>query len=462
MDIQATASIAHLPPLDLHFSPFEAAYRAYLGKAVLPVRIALERNDGYISVFDTKNCVGDGSVLLNRQMMTVLLRILLESRGGYRVYIAGNEALAQDLRSVFAWKGSREFDVYRMELIYEHPFEILSVPYEACPAAKVESRAVGKHLDGCRIGFDAGGTDRKVSAVINGESVYSEEVIWHPKEEKDPNYHYEEILSAFRTAASKMPRVDAIGVSSAGVYIRNRAVRASLFGKIPTPYPEEVKNIYLRAGQAIGNVPIEVLNDGDVTALAGLMSIGEGALLGIAMGTSQAGGYVDRQGHITGWLNELAFLPIDMNEHAPREAASGDIGIGSQYFSQDAVIRLAKSAGMDIPENLPIADKLKMVQAQMEAGDARARLVFTSIGCYLGHTLPLYERFYDLKHVLLLGRVMSGAGGDEILRTCQVVLQELYPETYQELHLFLPDEKFRRIGQSVAAASLPQIERIDV
>lgn len=460
MTVPISVEVSHLPPLDPLFVPFEAIYRSYLTSATLPVRIALERNDGYISLFDTRNHVGEGSRDLNLYIMTALLRILLESRGGYRVYIAGNEELAEDLRATFAWKGLREFDVYRMELIYEHPFEVVSLPYAACPQGRIESREVGKHLDGCRIGFDAGGTDRKVSAVIDGEPVYSEEVIWHPKEEKDPTYHYEEILSAFRTAASKMPRVDAIGVSSAGVYIHNRAVRASLFGKIPTPYPDEVKNIYLRAGQAIGNVPIEVLNDGDVTALAGLMSIGEGALLGIAMGTSQAGGYVDRQGHITGWLNELAFLPVDMNENAAREAASGDIGIGSQCFSQDAVIRLAAVAGIDIPKDMPLGEKLKIVQTLMEQGDERAKAVFTSIGCYLGHTLPLYTRFYDLKHVLLLGRVMSGRGGDEILQTCLNVLQQAYPEVYGLLHIFLPDENFRRIGQSVAAASLPQIEGI--
>ncbi|MEG0269758.1 MAG: ROK family protein [Clostridia bacterium] len=449
---------AYFPLLDQGFIPLEICYRQYLKEATMPVRIALERNDGYVSVFDTLNCEGNDCRVRNCEMMTAILRILLESRGGYLVTIAGNEQVADDLRCVFSAKGQRAFDVYRMELIYEHRFEIRAVPYEACPKQRIESRAVGQHLDGCRIGFDAGGTDRKVSAVINGQTVYSEEVIWHPKEAEDPSYHYHEILSAFQTAASKMPTVDAIGISSAGVYVRNRAVRASLFNKIKTPYPEEVKNIYLRAGKAIGNVPIEVLNDGDVTALAGLMATGEGALLGIAMGTSQAGGYVDAKGHITGWLNELAFLPIDCSEYAPIEAASGDAGIGSQYFSQDAVIRLAKTAGLDISTKLSLAEQLHAVQEKMELDDPKAKSVYTSIGCYLGHTLPLYQRFYDLKHVLLLGRVMSGKGGDEILRTCRNVLKAVYPDTFQALHIFVPDENFRRIGQSVAAASLPNIE----
>ena len=37
---------------------------------------------------------------------------------------------------------------------------------------------------------------------------------------EDPEYHFNEIVTAFKTAASKMPRVDAIGVSSAGTFGR--------------------------------------------------------------------------------------------------------------------------------------------------------------------------------------------------------------------------------------------------
>ena len=187
-------------------------------------------------------------------------------------------------------------------------------------------------MDGCRIGFDAGGSDRKVSAVIDGECVYSEEVVWHPKTQADPQYQFEGILDSFRTAASKMPRVDGIGVSSAGVFIGNAPMISSLFIKVPRSRWDEVKTIYDRAAAEIGNVPVVVANDGDVTALAGAMGMDCGSIMGIAMGTSEAVGYVDSEGRITGWLNELAFVPVDAAPDAMIDEWSGDIGCGVKYL----------------------------------------------------------------------------------------------------------------------------------
>ena len=148
------------------------------------------------------------------------------------------------------------------------------------------------------IGFDAGGSDRKVSAVIDGKTVYSEEVVWHPKTEPDPQYHFDGIVEAFRTAASKMPRVDGIGVSSAGVFIGNSPMVSALFLKVPREKRELVKTIYDRAAREIGDVPIVVANDGDVTALAGAMGLECGSVMGMAMGTSEAVGYVDAEGKV--------------------------------------------------------------------------------------------------------------------------------------------------------------------
>ena len=313
-------------------------------------------------------------------------------------------------------------------------------------------------MNGCRIGFDAGGSDRKVSAVIDGVSVYSEEVVWFPKTNADPDYHFQGILDAFRTAASKMPRVDAIGVSSAGVYIDNRAMVASLFLKVPEDeFDAKVKNIYLRAAKELGeNIPIEVANDGDVTALAGAMSLEKNNILGIAMGTSEAAGYVDGDGNITGWLNELAFAPVDLQEDAMVDEWSGDKGCGVKYFSQDSVIKLAPRAGIVLDEALSPAEKLKVVQHEMDMGNKNADNIYLSIGTYLGHTLAYYAMYYEIGDVLLLGRVMSGKGGDIIIAEARRVLDEEYPEV-AAMELHLPDEKIRRVGQSVAAASLPKI-----
>ena len=313
-------------------------------------------------------------------------------------------------------------------------------------------------MTGCRIGFDAGGSDRKVSAVIDGEAVYSEEVVWFPKTNSDPDYHYEGIVAALKSAASHLPRVDAVGVSSAGIFINNRTMSASLFLKVPKDlYDSKVKDIYIRAiTDTFGPIPYCVVNDGDVTALAGAMSLKTNSVLGIAMGTSEAVGFVDANGLITGWLNELAFVPVDANPEAMEDEWSHDIGCGVKYFSQDGVIKLAPRAGIALEEGLSPAEKLKVVQKLMEADDDRAAAVYRSIGVYLAHTLAYYYSLYECHHVLLLGRVMSGKGGDLIIATCRKVLEDEYPEVAGALSLALPDEYFRRVGQSAVAASLPE------
>jgi predicted NBD/HSP70 family sugar kinase len=322
------------------------------------------------------------------------------------------------------------------------------------PAARETGKPLGRNLNGARIGFDLGASDRKVSAVQDGKVVYSEEVVWEPRVQTDPEYHYREIMSALKTAAGKLSQVDAIGGSSAGIFIDNRPMVASLFRGIPPERFGEVKNLFLRIRDELG-VPLEIINDGDVTALAGSMSLEDNGILGIAMGSSEAAGYVDMHGHILGWLNELAFAPVDYSPSAPVEEWSGDMGCGASYFSQQCVFRLAPKAGIEIPTGLTDADRLKFVQEKLEAGHAGAEQIWQSMGVYLGYGLAHYADFYDIKHVLILGRCTSGRGGDLILENAKHVLQTEFPALFERIHIQLPDEKSRRIGQSIAAASLP-------
>ncbi|HQQ40147.1 MAG TPA: ROK family protein, partial [Clostridia bacterium] len=286
-----------------------------------------------------------------------------------------------------------------------------------------------------------------------------EEVVWHPKTTADPRYHFEEIVKAFQTAAEKMPRVDAIGVSSAGVFVGNSPMVSSLFLKVPREQRAFLKDIYNAAARKIGdgNVPIVVANDGDVTALAGAMELKTGAVMGLAMGTSEAVGYVNELGNILGWFNELAFAPVDLSEDALMDEWSGDIGVGCKYFSQDAVIKLAPAAGITLSDGLTPAEKLKEVQKLLEQGWDAAAGIYRTIGAYLAHTLALYEKFYDIRHLLVLGRVVSGEGGKLILSACTEVLKAEYPEIANRVSVILPDEQSRRVGQSVAAASLPVV-----
>jgi predicted NBD/HSP70 family sugar kinase len=356
----------------------------------------------------------------------------------------------------------RSFDYELLgNAIYQRPLTFASCAVEEVPEELEQTQALGRHLDGCRIGFDLGASDLKISSVIDGQAVYSEEIVWEPAVQTDPQYHYDQIVAALRKAASKMPCLDAIGGSSAGVYVNNRPMVASLFRGIPEERYGEIQNMFLRIAAEFG-VPLEVINDGDVTALAGAMSLeGDGplggGLLGIAMGSSQAGGYVDGQGHITGWLNELAFTPVDYGPGAPVEEWSGDRGVGAKYFSQQCVFRLAPKAGILLPTGVTKAEKLRYVQDRLESGHQGAVQIWKSMGIYLGYAIAHYADFYDLGHLLLLGRCTSGSGGSLILQGARQVLESEFPELADGINIQLPDEKSRRVGQSIAAASLPAL-----
>ena len=447
--------VEHLPPLDPEFLPLGVFYRSFLKTASQPFDVAVERSGGQVAVYHTRIHGTEEMFPADAYYIERIIKTLLWMKGGFRVYLAGDERVCDEMKKRYAPGGSRDFDFHYMGNVFEHPFEVLRV--DKVPEEKSISKAIGRHLEGCRIGFDAGGSDRKVSAVIDGESVYSEEVVWFPKTNSDPDYHYEGIVAAFRSAAEHMPRVDAVGISSAGVYIDDRTMSASLFLKVPQDlFDAKVKDIYIRAVKdTFGDVPYAVVNDGDVSALAGAMSLNDNNVLGIAMGTSEAVGYVDAEGNITGWLNELAFVPVDASPNAMEDEWSGDIGCGVKYFSQDSVIKLAPAAGIPLDESLSPAEKLKVVQKRMEEGDPAAAKIYESIGVYLAHSLVLYHDLYGYRYVLLLGRVMSGKGGDLLLETCKKVLAEEYPVENEKIRITLPDEKFRRVGQSVAAASLP-------
>jgi predicted NBD/HSP70 family sugar kinase len=455
------------PPLDAVYRPAYLGHREFLkavdasGKGV-PLKFALERA-GSMSVYSTRT-FPDGHPQSPSGLFYAerTLKFLLWQRGGGKVYVQAPSSVVEHLQTTYAKGGARAFDADFMAKVYERGgFEVLGVDEKSFPRAQEASAPVGRHLEGCRIGFDAGGSDRKVAAVIDGKEVFSCEVVWEPKLKSDPQYHFEGVDDSIRRAAEHLPRIDAIGVSSAGIFIDNKTRVASLFRKVPPDLFEKfIKTLYLDIAKKWGNVPIEVANDGDVTALAGAMSLNVQPVLGIAMGTSQAVGYVDAKGHITGWLNELAFAPVDYADGAPVDVEwSGDRGTGVQYFSQDAVIRLAPQAGIELDPKLSPGDKLKIVQELLKSGDKRPRGIFESIGVYLGYALAQYAEFYDLKHVLILGRVTSGEGGTLILQNAERVLKQEAPHLSGKVSIHLPDEANRRVGQAIAAASLPAIKK---
>ncbi|MCR5694242.1 MAG: ROK family protein [Clostridia bacterium] len=456
-------------PLDKGFRPLALEVRRMKaetkGSNGQDLIIGVERTGGATFVYKTRIFKdGSGHDRRNAKYAERIAKSILWVAGGFRIIVAGSEKVGNYIKKAYTKKGLRSFDVGFFETVYERPFEVVSVSLKDAPKEKKVAGSIGRHLDGCRIGFDAGGSDRKVSAVVNGESVYSEEVVWHPKLQEDPAYHFDGIYDAFRTAASKMPRVDAIGVSTAGVIIDNKPMVSSLFIKVPEELKKKyVQPIYIECAKKLSkelghDIPVEVANDGDVTALAGSMDLGAEGVLGVAMGTSEAGGYVDTDGNVTGQINELAFVPVDYNGKSMVDEWSGDYGCGVKYFSQDAVIKLAPEAGITLDPSKTPAEKLKAVQKLMSENDPAAAKIFETIGIYFGYTIGYYAEFYDINHVLIMGRVTSGKGGELILAKAGEVLKKEFPKLYKKITLHIPDEKSRRVGQSAAAASLPLIK----
>ena len=447
----------HIPILDPGFIPFGVWSEAYLKGADKPLAIAVERDQGKVSVHRTFIHGTPEMAEADYRYVERYVKFLLWSIGGFRVSICGCPEIAKKLKDAYSENGERAFDYDFFFKLYEKHLEIVDLPLEACPETNEQAMPIGGHLDGCRIGFDAGGSDRKVSAVIDGECVYSEEVVWYPKLNEDPTYQFNGIVEALKTAASKMPRVDAIGVSSAGTFIGNAPMISSIFYKVPRSRWDEVKTVFDRAAAEIGDVPCVVANDGDVSALAGAMGLNKGNIMGLAMGTSEAVGYVDKDKNVKGWISELAFAPVDLSPDAMQDEWSTDFGVGCKYFSQDAVIKLAPRAGIELDPELAPAQKLKVVQGLMEADDERAQKIFHDIGVYLAYAVVQYSHFYDIEHLMCMGRVLSGKGGDMILEISNKVLADEFPELAKKCEIIAPDENTRRVGQAVAAASLPEL-----
>jgi predicted NBD/HSP70 family sugar kinase len=449
---------AFVAPLDPGFAPavlFNRSYRESVrvsGKGV-PLVLGLERENGMVSRFETTvRPVADAQTLLYVER---LVKFLLWSRGGWKLHFGGPASIGESIRKTYSPRGARKFDCKMMALAYGREFEISVTNADRVPAERDMEVAAGGHLKGCRIGFDLGASDYKVSAVIDGKAVFTEETPWDPKTKADPGYHYHNISAALHRAAAHMPRVDAIGGSSAGIIVDNEIRVASLLRSIPKKHFAAASRVFKRIAKE-WNVPLVVMNDGDVTALAGALSLKEKGMLGIAMGSSEAAGFMDKRGRILGWLNELAFAPVDYNPQAPPDEWSGDSGVGALYFSQQAVNKLLPAAKIRLPKAMGLPERLVGVQKLMLAGDERAAKIYETIGVYLGYTIPHYAEYYDYAHVLILGRVTTGVGGDIVLAKAREVLEHEFPECAGSIRMHVPDEKTRRVGQAVAAASLPK------
>lgn len=455
---------AFRPVLDPEFVPAALWNRAYRAKvkadsAARTIEIALCRADGTTFRWSGQilSATAENAPLTLRYIERHV-KFLLWQKGGSRLLIAGAPDVAAALAEIYSEKGERTFDWgFIGTKIFGEPISVKAVDVSELPAANDTVMTLGRNLEGCRIGFDLGGSDRKCAALIDGEVVFSEEVVWDPYFQSDPDYHIEGINDSLKRAAAHLPRVDAIGGSSAGVYVNNEVRAASLFrGVSPEDFEKHIRRIFFTLKDRWEGIPFEVVNDGEVTALAGSMGLNANRVLGVAMGTSEAAGYVDADGHIKPWLNELAFAPVDFRDpsESPVDEWSGDHGCGALYFSQQAVARLAPAAGFDFGK-MPFPEQLVKVQEAMKAGDPRAAAIYETIGTYFGYAIAHYADYYDIANLLILGRVTSGEGGNIIINEAETVLAKEFPDL--RIKLVVPDEKTKRHGQAVAAASLPPL-----
>ena len=453
-----------IPVLDKDFMPISLINRAYRNKLSqyknsIDIKIALEREEGLVYTYSTQ-VFPENSGMDEENILYIerIVKTLLWTRGGWKITIGGCQSLGEYITKLYSQGGAREFDADFMSRVYEKRFIVEIVDLKDVPDTKGAGKSLGRHMEGCRIGIDLGGSRKKISAVINGQVVYTDDALWQPKTNKNPEYHYEEILSIIKKAVQNLPKVDALGISSAGIIVNNRIMISSLFLEVKEDvFDAKVKDIFMRIDNELGGIPFEAANDGDAAALAGAMALNSPNVLGISMGTSQAGGYVDGGGNVTGWLNELAFVPVDYNPMSMVDEWSGDFGCGIKYLSQEAVIKLAPAAGIHLDSELTPSQKLQIVQDLLQNGDSGAIQVFETIGCYLGYALAHYSDFYDINYAYVMGGVMADNGGSIILENATRVLAEEFPDLAQKIKLTVPEESAIKLGQSIAAASLPEV-----
>merc|ERR1740120_542252 len=113
---------------------------------------------------------------------------------------------------------------------------------------------------------------------------------------------------------------------------------------------------------------------------------------------------------------------------------------------------------MNAASHVSHAQCLKKVQAAMKdpKKEKQARKIYETIGVYLGYTIAQYCEYLEIKNVLILGRVTTGAGGDIMMEWARKVLTTEFPEL-SHIKFHTPSEHMKRVGQCVAAACLPEL-----
>jgi predicted NBD/HSP70 family sugar kinase len=469
-------------PLDPNFAPLvlgKKNYFKFVSGSPHFIEWALPRSGGCarykLPVFADTHEDMEASVYL----AGVLIQEMIWQRSASSLLLAGPPKQCELLKAAFSKGGAYEYEASSMPNVCGTPdkeFEVKIVKAEELPALKDTPQEMGKDASGCRLAFDLGKSDIKTVAVKDGEVVYSKETEWDVTN-VDPDYHFKAIVDALQLAKATLPKVDAVGGSATGtVSGDNEATWCDIFPNVPPDvYKAKVVDIFKRmAKEVAGDVPLKVINDGEVTALAAVQKIGKGNILGISMGSSEGGGYANADGNLNGWINEMCYIKLDLNPEAPTDpwTKGAHRGISHMYLGQRGATKLAAKAGVPVPENYVYphpdmctikhedhAQCLKLIQKAMAdpAQEPQVRKLYETVGVYLGYGLAQYSEFYNIDHVMILGRVSKGAGGDLVLETAKKVLMAEFPQ-FGHIQFHTADDHFKAVGQCIAAAALPVLK----
>jgi len=471
-------------PLDTKFSPLILGKRRYL-EAVKEVEDAeslewaLPRADGCarykLPVFPQKH----KDVRASTYLAGVLIQEMIWQRSASSLILFGPEKMTKALKTMFSIGGAYEFEAKSMPNVCgtpDKPFEVtIAEKAEDLPEAKDAPQVCGTNANGCRLAFDLGKSDIKTVAVKDNEVLDSKETEWDVTN-VDPDYHFDAILKAMKETAAKLPKIEAIGGSATGtISADNEATWCDIFPNVPPDvYKAKVTDIFKRlAHEMAPGVPLKVINDGEVTALAAFQKIKAGNVMGISMGSSEGGGYANADGNLLGWINELCYIRLDMNPRAPTDPWSkgAHTGLSHMYLGQRGATKLAHKV-CEVPDNYKYphpdmctikhedhAQCLKLIQKAMADPEKEKEVtkLYETVGVYLGYALAQYCEFYKIDHVMILGRVSKGKGGDVMLDTAKKVLTEEFPE-FAGMQFHTADDHFKAVGQCIAAAALPSLK----
>jgi predicted NBD/HSP70 family sugar kinase len=405
--------------------------------------------------------------------------------GAKSMQLAGPEKACNALKAAYAVGGAYEFEATTMPKVNgeaDKAFVVSIVEAGALPEVKDTPQVCGKDASGNRLAFDLGKSDIKTVAIKDGEVLDSMETEWDVTA-TDPQYHFDAIVAAMkgtieRAKVKGFGDIQAVGGSATGtVGANNEATWCDIFPNVPPDvYKEKVVDIFQRiAKEVAGDVPLKVINDGEVTALAAVQKLGVdkigGGVMGISMGSSEGGGYANKEGNLMGWINELCYMKLDMNPEAPDDpwTKGAHRGMSHMYLGQRGATKNAHKVIDDLPANYkyPCAEMctikhedhaqcLKKIQEGMKASPDKVKDLYITCGVYLGYGLAMYQEYYDIQDIMILGRVSKGDGGDLMLKTASEVLEKEFPDN-KKITFHTADDHFKAVGQCIAAAALPTI-----